>query len=262
MRLQRLQLFELEDLAWFPRTIRNLATDYLQFMQERFQLHALAVPLLRNLLEKSKSTQIVDLCSGGGGPVLAIFESLLAAGLRVPIILTDKYPNTEALSRHAALHPEGILYRPDSVDAMSVPGTLTGLRSVFNAFHHFNPREARAVLESAVQAWQPIGIFEIPERSLVMMIPFLFTPLYVAIATPFIRPFHWKRLLWTYLIPLIPLTCWWDGLVSQWRAYTVEELLELTQGLHGYDWTAGRVPIKGLVGHVTYLSGIPRAWGA
>jgi hypothetical protein len=84
----------------------------------------------------------------------------------------------------------------------------------------------------------------------------------VAIATPFIRPFHWNRLLWTYLIPLIPLICWWDGLVSQWRAYTVEELLELTQGLHDYDWTAGRVPIKGLVGHVTYLSGIPRAWGA
>ena len=50
--------------------------------------------------------------------------------------------------------------------------------------------------------------------------------------------------------------------VSQWRAYTVEELLELTQGLHGYDWTAGRVPIKGLIGHVTYLSGIPQAWGA
>ena len=91
MRLPRLQLFELEDLAWFTRTIRNLATDYLQFMQERFQLHAPAVPLLRNLLEKSKSTHIVDLCSGGGGPVLAIFESLLAAGLRVPIILTDKY---------------------------------------------------------------------------------------------------------------------------------------------------------------------------
>ena len=114
----------------------------------------------------------------------------------------------------------------------------------------------------AVQAWQPIGIFEIPERSLVMMIPFLFTPLYVAIATPFIRPFHWNRLLWTYLIPLIPLTCWWDGLVSQWRAYTVEDLLELTQSLQVYDWMACRVPIKGLVGHVTYLSGIPRAWGA
>jgi len=63
--------------------------------------------------------------------------------------------------------------------------------------------------------------------------------------------------LWTYLIPLIPLTCWWDGLVSQWRAYKVEELLELTRGLNGYDWTAVRVPIRGVAGHVTYLH---RAW--
>lgn len=258
MRLPRLQLFELEDLAWFPGTIRDLATDYLHFMQDRFALHKPVVPLVRDLLERSEATQIIDLCSGGGGPVLAIFESLLAAGLQVPITLTDKYPNTEAFSRYAANHPEGIFYRPDSVDATNVPSELTGLRSVFNAFHHFNPLAARAVLESAVQARQPIGIFEIPERSLVMMIPFWFTPLFVAAATPFIRPFRWKRLLWTYPIPLIPLTCWWDGLISQWRAYTVEELLELTHGLDGYDWTAGRVRIGGLIGHVTYLNGIPR----
>ena len=28
------------------------------------------------------------------------------------------------------------------------------------------------------------------------------------------------RMLWTYPVPLVPLTCWWDGIVSQLRAYT------------------------------------------
>ena len=218
MRLPRLQLFELEDLAWFPHTIRDLATDYLHFMEERFALHKPVVPLLRDQIGRSAATQIVDLCSGGGGPVRAIHESLLAAGLQVHIILTDKFPNIAAFSRLAARHPEGISYRPDSVDATDVPRELAGLRTVFNAFHHFDPQAARSVLESAVGARQPIGIYEIPERRLLMMVPFLFTPFYVALATPFIRPFRWERLLFTYVIPLIPLTCWWDGLISAWRA--------------------------------------------
>jgi hypothetical protein len=89
-----------------------------------------------------------------------------------------------------------------------VPKNLTGLRTMFNAFHHFAPGSARLELESAVQARQPVGIFEIPERSLLVMVPFLFTPIFVAFVTPFIRPFRWKRLLWTYVVPLIPFTCW------------------------------------------------------
>jgi len=129
---------------------------------------------------------------------------------------------------------------------------------MFNAFHHFAPDQARLVLEDAVRARQPIAIFEIPERSLLMMIAFLFTPVFVALATPFIRPFRWDRLLWTYVVPLVPLTCWWDGLVSACRAYTAGEMLRLTQGLDDYDWKAGRVAVRREAGHLTYLLGIPR----
>ena len=42
----------------------------------------------------------------------------------------------------------------------------------------------------------------------------------VLLVTPLIRPFTLSRILWTYLLPLVPLTCWWDGIVSQLRAYT------------------------------------------
>jgi hypothetical protein len=88
---------------------------------------------------------------------------------------------------------------------------------------------------------------------------FLFTPIFVALATPFIRPFRWQRLLWTYVLPLIPLTCWWDGLVSTCRAYTVAEMLAITQGFDEYDWKADRIGFRGHIGNLTHLQGIPRS---
>jgi hypothetical protein len=259
MPLPRAQLFELEDLPWFPPAIRDLATDYLHFMETRFALHKPVVPLLLDALEESNMARVVDLCSGGGGPVLAVYEALVAGGITVPFTLTDKYPNLGAFRRLSALHPTGISYIADSVDATKVPRNLVGLRTMFNSFHHFAPAPAHAVLKCAVEARQPIGIFEIPERALAAMIPFFFTPLFVAMASPFIRPFQWRRLLWTYVLPLVPLTCWWDGLVSQCRAYTVAEMLELTRGLDDYDWEAARVRIRATPGHLTYLLGIPKA---
>ena len=209
MPLPRLQLVELEDLAWFPHTIRDLPTDYLHFMETRFALHEPVVPLLRTMLESSKTSCVVDLCSGGGGPVLAIYEALAADEIHVQFTLTDKFPNIAAFQRLSSAYPSGVRYIADPVDATNVPKNLVGLRTMFNAFHHFAPRRPRMVLESAVQARRPVCIFEIPERSSLMMAPFLFTPIFVVLATPFIRPFRWKRLLWTYVVPLIPLTCWW-----------------------------------------------------
>jgi hypothetical protein len=142
-----------------------------------------------------------------------------------------------------------------------VPSELTGFRTLFNAFHHFRPADAVAVLRDAAEAGQPIGVFEIPDRSPRTLIPMLvLTPLMVALTTPFIRPFRWARLLWTYLMPLVPLTCWWDGIVSQLRAYTAAELEALAREVRvdGYTWRAGHVPIGSTPGRLTYLIGQPR----
>ena len=85
------------------------------------------------------------------------------------------------------------------------------------------------------------------------------SPLLVTITTPFIRQFRWRRLLWTYLLPLVPLACWWDGIVSQLRAYSPAELQDLAEavGAHTYCWRAGRVPIISNPGCLTNLIGYP-----
>jgi hypothetical protein len=93
MALPRLHLFELEDLEWFPHTIRNLALDYLGFMEVRFALHKPVMPLLRRMFAQTGTLNVVDLCSGRGELVLSLYEVLTSEGIDVEFTLTDKFPN-------------------------------------------------------------------------------------------------------------------------------------------------------------------------
>ena len=135
------------------------------------------------------------------------------------------------------------------------------IRDSFNAFHHFRPETARAILRDAVAAGQPIGIFEVPERRLHTILPMLLTPLFVWLATPFIRPFSWLRLLLTYVVPIVPLCCLWDGVVSQLRAYSDRDLLSFAAGLDdaNYEWRAGQEPVGSIRVKITWLIGIPKS---
>lgn len=262
MMLPRLHLVEFEDLTGFPAAIRDLGTDYLQFMQTRLRLHTAIVPLLREGLVASGSTDVIDLGSGGGGPVLGLQPALAGTGLPVRFTLTDRYPNLPAFEdARRTLGGDAIAFVAEPVDARAVPERLRGFRTLFNAFHHFAPDDALEVLRDAARAGQPVGVFELPQRSVRALLPFLFiTPLAVAVVTPWIRPFRWRRLLFTYLLPLVPLLCWWDGIVSHLRAYTVEELEQFaTAAAEEYVWRAGRVPVPGTPAHVTYLIGWPPA---
>jgi hypothetical protein len=254
--MRRYHLFELEDQAWFPSVIRDLATDYLQFIQTRFRFDRALTPIVRRALEEGHATRIVDLCSGGSGPLLLLVKDLAAAGVPVHATLTDLYPNAPAFDQIAAASGGLIDYETLPVDARHVPLHLPGLRTIFNGFHHFRPSDARWVLHAAAQARQPIAIVEVSERSL-RTLPVLLTPLIVWAVTPFMRPFRWSRLFWTYVLPLVPLTCLWDGIVSQLRAYTPAELREMCRGSAPMTWEAGQIPFAKGRGRVTYLVGFP-----
>lgn len=256
--MPRLHLFELEDQPWFPATIRDLATDYLHFMQSASSMPRAMLPFLEEALNASGADRIVDLCSGGSGPIPAIVKGLRDKGMPVTATLTDLYPSVRALQRAAAGSGGTIEYVTEPVDARAVPKDLPGLRTLFNGFHHFRLQDARAILQDAAIARQPIAVFELSRRSLTMILPILLTPIFVLLASPFMRPFKWKRLLWTYVIPLVPLTCFWDGIVSQLRAYTLRELREMAAAAGSMTWRAGEAPLYHRNGaRVTYLLGWP-----
>ena len=79
--------------------------------------------------------------------------------------------------------------------------------------------------------------------------------------TPFIRPVRVSRLLLTYVVPVVPLCTWWDGMVSCLRAYSPEELSGLVESLpdNDYLWDIGRLPVAGAPISLVYLIGRARS---
>jgi hypothetical protein len=147
--VKRVHLFELEDQPWFPATIRDFATDYLHFMQSSLKFAGALAPLVERAIRESGVTHIVDLCSGGSGPVPTLVERLAERGLEVTATLTDLYPNIPAFEQIARATDSRVTFAAYSVDARQVPPSLTGMRTIFNGFHHLAPQDARAVLHAA-----------------------------------------------------------------------------------------------------------------
>ncbi|HEY0017683.1 MAG TPA: hypothetical protein VGC13_15330 [Longimicrobium sp.] len=260
--MRRLHLLEIEDQPWCPAVLRDAATDFLQFMIVKTDTYAPALPLLQGALERVGTRQVVDLCSGGGGPWPGLLPQLDSADAPVQVRLTDRYPNREAFERANERTGGRLAFHAEPVDATALPEGLTGFRTLFTAFHHFPPAAARAILADAVRGGQGIGVFEATQRSVPSIIATAFSPLIVLLVTPFIHPFRWSRLFWTYVIPLVPLLVLFDGLVSCLRTYSPRELREMADslGAPGYTWeigeAKGRAPVP-----VTYLLGTPPRQG-
>ena len=255
--IPRVHLLEIHDQPWCPAGVRDAITDLLQWTLTTVHHYAAAAPVLARALRKSGADTVVDLGSGGGGPWARVLPDLARNGATPRLVLTDKFPNRRALARTAARLGPRAAVEPDSVDARAVPGRLAGFRTLFTTFHHFAAADARAVLADAARGARGIAVFEVTRRSpvtLVLMLGFVFTFLVV----PFVRPFRWDRLLWTYVVPLVPFVAVWDGVVSCLRTYTPAELRGLGAGLDGWEWEAGEVSRRWWPVPVTYLVGYPR----
>ncbi len=255
--LPRMQLFEFNELSWFPEILRNAITDILRILSESLAIHEVIRPVLEHLIRQSGVNRVVDLCSGAGGPIVSIASKL--AHPETVVYLTDKFPNRDAFNNAEQVSGGRIVGYPHSVDATAVPDRLCGLRTLFNAFHHFPPQVARSILMDAYLKRQPIAVFELTDRRISRTLSNFILSFLTALAlAPKMRPR--RLLLWalTYAVPVLPLAFGWDGFVSCLRSYTASEIRKLLPDRKinpNYIWTLGRLKVPKVPVQVTYLTG-------
>ena len=258
--MRRLQLIEIHDQAWFPDFLRDAVTDTLRMMFGIGRVYHSVMPRFMAAMRRSGSSRVLDLCSGGGGAWTNLRGVLDSEGHGAPdVCLTDKYPNAAAFEKAKARSKSKIDFLAQPVDATDIPADLGGFRTFFTAFHHFSPKQARAILEDAVAHDRGIGIFEAPGRSVLPLLFAMFMPMVSLGLAPFLRPFTWRRMFWTYAIPVVPFVLWFDGVISCLRVYSPRELREFVDGIAAdhYRWEIGEDATGAVPVPITYLIGYP-----
>ena len=256
--MRRRHLFEFTDLSGSPQLLRCFVTEFLRTIVEIFRPFDECVDLLVDNLRATSEERVVDLCSGGAGPWRRLGPLLRAkSGRGVSIVLTDKFPNRDALAPSS--DDGSTMYWPDAVDALNVPPELQGMRTLFDGFHHFPPDAAEKILRDAIRSGSSVAIFEALVRSWKGLLVSLCSPIGVLLLTPFVAPFRWSRILFTYVVPVAPFLVTWEAAVSTLRCYTPDELLAIARRAGGreYAWSAGTYWKRGVP--VTYLVGHPDA---
>jgi hypothetical protein len=132
---------------------------------------------------------------------------------------------------------------------------LHGFRTVFSAFHHFDPDVARAILADAFAHREGIAIFEGARRDVWTMFAVFAVPFLGLREAALARPLRISRVFWTFFVPVVPFLLLVDGFLSCLRSYSLDDLRELTAGLAApdYSWQvgderSGRIPIRYLIG--------------
>ena len=138
----RMRLFEIHDHPRFPRFLRDMVTDALQVLWNSSNLYQPIIPRLRRALVNCRTRNVLDLCSGGGGPWLGLARDLeWQEYYPVTVYLTDRCPNRKAFERLQSRSELTVKFDSRSIDALRVPTDLHGFRRCSPHFITSRPRK-------------------------------------------------------------------------------------------------------------------------
>ncbi len=221
---------ELEDYAWFPPVLRRFQVEIIGEIACRMKVYSCLAADLRSLTNVRK--EVTDLCSGSGLPAICLIRSL-----RDPDILltcTDLYPQPPKQ------HLSGT-YKSEMCDVLTLEPNSDSVYTMFNAFHHFTDFQKKQIIQRMLHQKSRFLFAEILEPGLLSLISVIFASLFgTIIFTPFIKPFSWKRIVLTYLIPANILTVLIDGIISVFRATNAQKLRKLFAN----EIKEGRIVVK------------------
>jgi len=260
--LPRLQLLEWNDHAATPPVLRDAIVETLsRALRWGRMLRGLVEPF-QQFLAAAATDEVLDLCAGAGGPARVLATELATRGTAPRFLLTDLYPRPEPWVAARDEHPGVIDFVEDPVDATAIPADLAGgrARMVINAFHHFPPPLAHAILADAVTGSRGIFISEAFDRNPLRFLAFAPAGLAALLAEPLLsKQDRLTKAMLVWATPIALAAGTWDGLVSTMRIYEEADLRAMVAPLGDrFRWTYGtyRAPFGG---RGYYFYGVPRA---
>ena len=228
--MKRKEVSQFITTKWFPKLLKQLIAEFLNWFVQTVRATKPFVSVIEKGLSSSKKREIINI------------DFKIGAGIETvkPFLKND--------------------IRVSSVPISQFNTSKNGLYLFVNSFHQLPPEKAKQILEKIVLSKNPLVIVEGNNDSLWQIVGMtIFVPLSVLLTACFVRPFRWSRLLFTYLIPILPIIIMIDGCLALFKLYNPKDLKELVNSLdvQSYKWEASKND-NGRGGKIMYLIGQPK----
>jgi hypothetical protein len=231
--MRRKQIPQLINTKWFPRHIRKLCSEFLSCFVLKVNATKPFIPVIESALIESKKNNIINLEFNDIGAGIETVKPFLNQHLAITSIPLSEI-NTQQ---------------------------QRGMYLFVNSFHQLPAINAKKTLEEIAKSGNPVVVVEGNNDSLWQLVGMtIFLPVAVILSAPFVKPFRWSRILFTYIIPILPVIMPIDGCIGLLKLYNPKDLNKLTSSIKvsDYKWTAGKED-NGRGGKIIYLTGISTA---
>jgi hypothetical protein len=225
--MNRRQIPQITNTKWFPSFLTRCIYEFMTWFVVKVNASKPFIPVIEEGLKHANRIIVIDKKCGAG------FET-------VDHLIDGKIKRVK-------------------VDADNFEATEEGLYLSVNSFHQFTVKEAKEILAQVSKNRQPIVVVEGNNDSLWQVFGMtVIVPLTVILTAPFVKPFRLERLVFTYLIPLLPSVTFLDGFIALFKLYAPKDLDELTASLNeeNYYWRSGKMD-NGRGGKIIFLIGHP-----
>lgn len=228
--MNRKQLPQISNQLWFPGFLRNNVHEFMTWFVDAVHAAKPFMPVIEKGLQNAPEKRIINI------------DLNFAAGIETlkPYLAND-------------IQVESV------TDTNSLPGNK-GLVTFINCFHQLDQRNAKNWLEKIVETVNPVAVVEGNNDSLWQVFGMMvIVPLTVIFTAPFVKPFRLSRIIFSWLIPILPVVTFIDGFLALFKLYAPDDLDELVSKIDSgvYVWESGKLD-NGRGGKIIYLLGIPK----
>ena len=227
--MKRKQIFQFSNQKWYPSFLKRDMYEFMSWFVVKVNAAKPFLPFLEEVIGHTQTKAIINIDSKIGAGIETVLP-LLPEGAKVINIELEKF------STHNR-------------------GTYTFI----NSFHQLDEKKATYYLTQIADSGNSIAVLEGNNDSLWQVVGMtIFVPLSVILSAPFVQPFRITRLIFTYLIPILPLITMLDGFLALFKLYNPNDLNELisTIPVKNYVWKSGKAD-NGRGGKIIYLMGYP-----
>jgi hypothetical protein len=225
--MKRKQAPQITNAKWFPNFLTRCVHEFMSWFVNKVNAAKPFIPLIEEGLQHAERIIVINKKCGAG------FET-------VDRLLDEKINRV-------------------FVDADHFTASEEGLYLSVNSFHQFSVDEAKDILKQIAENKQPVVVVEGNNDSLWQVFGMtVIVPLTVLLTAPFVKPFRFVRIIFTYILPILPFVTFFDGFMALFKLYAPKDLDELTTSIKtgGYSWRTGKLD-NGRGGKVIYLIGYP-----